>query len=215
MPYNRISFEGTINGGESFSTGIAFSDGSGSGFYSSYADLLIWAQNIRDLNDGTVFPTSWRALLSGQAAITRIKVEFIGADGKADQIAEALVSAGAGSVTAFQTPQVAVVVSLRTGRPGRSYRGRMYLPAMGGSVNPDSWNLNSPNSVAVAADAAIFLGLVQDAQPGDLQLRPVVWSEKLQTASAVTQISVGNKFDIQRRRRDSLAEVYSTVDYAG
>lgn len=94
--------------------------------------------------------------------------------------------------------QVATVVSLRTGLAGRSFRGRMYLPLNGLSLDANA-QLSS-SSIGLVADAA--KDLVDDINAGGLEV--VVMSATQTLTTPVTSIIVDSILDTQRRRRNKL-----------
>lgn len=84
-------------------------------------------------------------------------------------------------------PQESIVLSLRTETAGRSYRGRMYLPPI-------------PDSAVDAANSAEGMRDSMDGVDGGLG-ELAVYSRVLDVATRVTSIRVGNRIDIQRRRK--------------
>jgi hypothetical protein len=115
---------------------------------------------------------------------------------------------GSGTTDALPN-QVALVLSWRTNRSGRRYRGRTYL---GGIVEAQS-----------SEDAGGAAELPTATRDG-LRTQAVTLLTNLRTASAplavfsrvgagaVTQVNavrVGNRFDTQRRRRSKMTESYS------
>ena len=130
--HNRIRFEGTIVGAERWSISCAYHPKTlGMPPITSYANMRQLAEAIGGLNSGRVFPVSWHQKLSTAVALTTIRVEYINQAGRLQQVAAyELPTAQAGVGSMKCPPQTSMVVSLRTGRPGRSYRGRMYLPSL-------------------------------------------------------------------------------------
>lgn len=92
-------------------------------------------------------------------------------------------------------PQSAVVVSLRTANIGRSYRGRMFLPALAESMQ-DSGLMGTGVGADIANET---LNLVQAGAAAGYPL--VVWSATLNVATEVTQVKVDQFLRTQRRRQ--------------
>lgn len=209
--HNVIRIKGSLPGGEVWSVNPRFNGLLGEQLQ-QYDDLLAWTNAIAALNTANVLPTALRALMSSQSSITSIRAEFIGADGKLVQVAENVFltpKLGTGTITKPLT--TAVVSSLRTGRAGRSYRGRLYWPALAVTLETANARLADTNCVALAGEVATFLKAVGTAAPGSLNMGPVVVSQTLGVATKITSISVGDIPDTQRRRRDSLQEAYASA----
>lgn len=127
--------------------------------------------------------------------------------GPADELAEtALTGLVGGGVPNPLPPEVAVCVSLLTGAPGRSNRGRMYLPAPHANAMDGVGKMTAAAQDVFVAWAAAFFGDVNTAARTS-----VLWSRKNALSRAITSVSVGNQFDVQRRRQNSTPEAFSTV----
>lgn len=112
--------------------------------------------------------------------------------------------AGTASATSATPPVMCVVASLRTGRRGPAGRGRLYLPlngtmASGGTVGSTMRTAANSATKDLAEDVRAIgpLAAVVNAQP--------------LTYSALTQVSCGNLYDVQRRRDNAIAEAYDNV----
>lgn len=129
----------------------------------------------------------------------------------ATEVAEApfspvLVGSGSGTVL---PPETAVCISLLTGAPGRSRRGRFYMPAPISTTLTTTGSLTGGVRDLFAGWAAKLVGDVNDASAGT---NVVVWSRKLGTTFNVVQVAVGDQFDIQSRRQNNTAESYTYED---
>lgn len=208
-PFNRVRISGTMPGGEVWSINPAFAETDGS-VVQSYADLLSWANAIVATNAAKILPTTVLDLLSTVAAITEVRTEVYDSTGKLTAAAEVtLTTPIPGTASPNKAYQSSVAVSLLTGRPGRSYRGRLYLVALSITLNVASLRLSASQASSIATQMSATLTAWGNAAPGDIDLRPVVVSKTLGMNSQVTQVGVGDVMDTQRRRRDSLAEAYS------
>jgi hypothetical protein len=154
-------------------------------------------------------------MMGSQTFLTGCRVESRSRSGVLEAQAEApRGSPVAGSGGATHPNQLAVVASLRSGFPGGQGRGRLYFPATGTSLVPSTARIaTSSVSGFVAAVKTLLSGIetaiTTTAGPTDL----VIWSRTGTAFHAVTGIRAGDVPDVQRRRRDALAEVYSPVAY--
>lgn len=204
IDYNRIRLSGTITGGEIWSTATAFQTDFGTGPVKAYEDLLDWCVALAALNTNKVVPASFQGMLSSAAALTTVRAEYIDSGGVVAQVAEVVLGSPViGGSAPNKPPQVSAVMSLLTGRPGRSYRGRQYWPLM---------YLAAMNGVQVqdtaaqqwATDWATFLAAAGDAAGTDFAMKPAVFSGTLGTTDLVQTVAVDTVMDTQRRRRNSL-----------
>lgn len=100
--------------------------------------------------------------------------------------------------------QCAVVLSLRTPHPGRSYRGRMYLPCTGASLQVDGQLTNADVDDVCGAWG---MNLSRLGDPG-LDPLPIVVSTHLGLATGITSVKMDSRIDTMRSRAKS-----STIDY--
>ena len=105
--------------------------------------------------------------------------------------------------------QNAALVSLRSGFIGRSYRGRMYLPAMSDGQVDENYTLTVAGNIAEQTagmfaqfNAGIGLGNASKATP-------VVWSKTLSSAFEIVSVKCDIYLRSQRRRNPRQA-VYAT-----
>lgn len=129
----------------------------------------------------------------------------------ATEVAESLFSPPlVGTLSGAQlTPETALVVSLLAAAPGRSNRGRFYLPAFSTQVIGSAGVLNEVTRDSVAAWAAAFLGGINQILGTGSTV--VIWSRVHASTAAVTRVRVGHQFDMQRRRQNALPESYKEV----
>lgn len=112
---------------------------------------------------------------------------------------------GSGSTTGGLPPQIALVVSLTTGARGPRGRGRMYVPirsASGANTRPIASTVTS-----LGTNTRTFLKAIRAVGPV-----PAVVNQSIGTYSGITGISVGNAFDVQRRRVNRVSETYTNWD---
>ena len=106
--------------------------------------------------------------------------------------------------------EVSTVISLRTALAGGSYRGRMYLPPPSTTQVTSAGRLVSTDlSAMLTAWSNAFIAL--NANTTYTSATIVVYSRKLGVSTEVTSIDIGDVFDAQRRRRNSLTESRSSA----
>lgn len=132
------------------------------------------------------------------------RVQWVAMDGHVVETAERIITGVPGTGGGNQLPQeVAVVTSLRTALASRRGRGRMYLPAPAYGALTSLSRLDTTIRDDIAQAMSTYLD--SDALTG---LFSVVASATGTLLSQVTECRVGDVFDSQRRRRDSLIESY-------
>lgn len=218
MSYIRVLLRGTLPGGEVWSVNPS---------YNETTDVVTWDQGDGDATATAIaalsVPPPLQSLCStvGKGATVRVERRsdthaLIGAS-------EAAWNAISGNGrSAIQSGQAAVVLSLRTGVPGASNRGRLYWPALGAELDPATLRLSIPTTQAVATAAVSYLDSIETALKEGLEPSPSLIDYSLTVVSKtrnrrtdVNLIQVGNVIDVQRRRRDSLVETYATAPYPG
>jgi hypothetical protein len=212
--FNKVILSGTLTQSEIWSVGMSFNQptGGGDGALTTSTELQEWAEAIADLEGGVIFPTNLQNIVSSQCAITKVRVEARTAAGALNLAAEAAPAATAkGSGTLRLPLQTALVASFISGFPGRSNRGRIYLPCLTPVLDSQSARL-APNDVqAYANDFSRWLSRIAAAAPGGALTVPVIVSLTKGTQVPITSVRVGDVLDNQSRRRDSLLETYSTA----
>lgn len=203
---------------ESWSVGLKFrsvTGGDPGALEGMQAKLESWRDAIKALNGGNVVPTTMLSFLNDSTTIEFIRASSVGADGKEDAVALVEIGQAVRGTGSFGLPaQLAVACSLRTGRPGGSYRGRMYWPAVG--QPPSGGEIPPARCSALATDVAGWISAVENAgasiiTPG---VRCNVVSTTKAVATPVTSVAVGSRFDIQRRRSEGQQESYSVASVA-
>lgn len=213
VAHNVIRFNGSLPGGEVWSVNPKFGPGS-EGLLQDYTNLLAWVENIAVLNTNNVFPSDMRTMMSNAAQLVSIRAEYRDSSGVLAMAAETtLPSPVPGTGSANKPFQTSLVSSLMTGRPGRSYRGRLYWPALAVPLGPNDLRIADGNLAAYTTGIRNFLSAVQSASPvvGGPILSVV--SETLSVTTPVTVIECGDVLDVQRRRRDSLVEGRQSANF--
>lgn len=214
VQHNRVVISGTMPGGEVWSVNPKFAPPNGGEAINSYEELLEWAQGVAALFTGAAVPQAFLEFLSSAVTINTIRTESLTTAGALTQAAEvALATPTVGLQSAAFPHQVAVVTSLLTGRPGRSYRGRLYWPFLGMPISSTTLRIPQVNRDQVLATVGGLLTDMETAGFGTPRVRLAVVSQTTGLATPVTQLQVGDVLDTQRRRRDALDEQRTTVNY--
>lgn len=215
MDHNVVRIKGSLKGGEQWSINPSFWDPSFplSTPPATYDDLLAWATDIGALNGNQIFPAAVMAMISDAASITTVRTEHW-ADGVMTMAAEFVPPApivGAGGPN--KPYQTALCASLRTGKPGRSYRGRLYFPALAIAVSSTDARISPVLSTTLSDQIAGWLTAVgiEGSFLGRTRAEPCIVSQVKQERTTVQTVAIGNVLDTQRRRRDSLVELYTTA----
>lgn len=123
------------------------------------------------------------------------------ATGQQQSLRESNVVIPGAAAAAALPGEVALVVSLRTPLANRSGRGRFYLPAPAvNAASGDGRVLNAAQTDIVAALEAAW------ATANAAGENPVVYSRTLRSVQSITSFNVGDLFDVQTRRQNSLTE---------
>lgn len=205
VAHNVVRILGYLPGGEVWSVTPKFA--SPLGMVTEYEDLETWAEAIGTEILSWTTSNRLRNFMSSQAGIEGVRVEYRGSTGELEQAAEYIFpSRFAGTGNPRLPYQCSAVISLRTGRPGRSFRGRLYWPALNVTLSTASMRIPQDDTVVLVGNMAQFLNFIRTSAPVEHDLMAVVVSQTRNTYTGITQLQVGDIVDIQRRRRDSLQE---------
>lgn len=166
------------------------------------------------------FFKSANAKISQQWASTEVKIATMGTDGKTIPDSPVYHTypapfSGANASTVFP-PQIALVATLvGPSARGLASKGRMYLPGVNAGLDSNG-RISSTDRLAIATAFRTFIRAVVDSP--ETNNVPILASKGRLVAGGTGPISkeiisvrVGNVYDTQRRRRNGLAEAYSTV----
>lgn len=214
MPQDHvmISLKGSLPGGEVWSINPRFATPLG-GVVPGIDGLLQWATNIRS-GITSLVGQQLTNLMSASAAITSVRATFFsqgGELGRWQEVALATPLAGNGSQTSPTT--TALVASLYTSLQGRSYRGRLFWPALRLTLDQNTGRLTQGQLPTVAAEFSAMFAAIESAAPAEYQGELVVVSKTKNTRTPVNAVRVGDVPDSQRRRKDAYVEAYATVAY--
>lgn len=211
MPRINVRLNGTLgNGGvERWSCGFNFQTDTAPDFQEASA----LAADI----GSALSASAWSALgslvngVSAQFSLTDLDVYVY--DGTGPAVASGshtFTTPYTGTGPATAPPQVAAVVTLLTALPGARHRGRFYWPQLAPTI---STSLKSSTAKGLASGTVTMLGAIagQMAEFGNPE--PVVFSPTGGTMTPVIAVRAGDVLDTQRRRRDSLQETYTILQY--
>lgn len=213
----KVTLSGTMfSGQEIWSTGFHL------GYENQEADAIT-PQGVADVAGAfSTFFTTTTSQIQSNYQFSMCKMAMIGVDGKtipdsAEYYSLPTAVNGGYSGPAFP-PQIALVATLANSLPrGLATKGRMFLPGV--TVSPDATGHIASNVITnIATNLQTFFNTVyNDADlPGNPVLMSTGNSLQLRPGAVrnVTQIRIGNVFDTQRRRRNALAEQYTTKPVA-
>jgi len=213
---NRITMTGTMYGGaEIWSTGFY----AGSATADAPAPTDVMAEMIA--TEWQQFFTAGSVLISYLYKTATIKVTPYKVDGDIDipgikSFSYTTPIAGAHTGNGHP-PQCAVVASLIAGNgKGLGGKGRMFIPGVGDGVDPTG-HMTTSTCTSIASGLSSFFADVGASfdNPGqaiNASHRDLVIDQPTPINRALTSVRVGNVFDTQRRRRNALAETYSSDD---
>jgi len=151
-------------------------------------------------------------------AVTGARVEARAADGELESVAEATRGTPAVGTSGVSHPfQTSIVLSLRTTDSTARGKGRLYWPACGIPMNSATLRITSSAVTDFVNGMSTYLGnlrLAVRSQAGLTTAGLVVWSRTNGSTRLVNSIRAGDVADVQRRRRDSLIESYTSLAFA-
>jgi hypothetical protein len=226
-----LSFGGSLlNGLEEWQTGLRFAPNTGH----TEADLLdaLGQISVSDIFDdfAAVISTPDTTIQYHQSVVMRFaKLAVIKPDGKyagEPKIAEGNVT-GTWSLSAPGVPQLAWVATLGTGHKfGMAQKGRMYWPCpvtVPGTISSTTGQIPPAHCAAfrdliataiTAAEGEVSTTLVPAFAAVLSKSGGVTAPQAPGTTNPITEVSVGNVIDTQRRRRGELQEMYVPVPAA-
>ena len=153
--------------------------------------------------------TALKNILSTQWSLTRLTWRLVGPGNP--PLEHTPSPAIVGTLSTQPLPNdVAYVITWRTNKAGRSYRGRTYVGGLTtaclGTASDGSANFAAASRTTVATAAGSLAPLT-----GENKL--VVWSPTLGEANEVTAALQGDRLDTQRRRENRLAEVKHVIPF--
>ena len=199
----RISFVGTAPGGEIWDTSLWWTGLP----IASAADANTFADAITQMwvpGDYGGISSLW----ASDTHLTEIRLYHYAAGGSsATYIGVSVFPTAIAGVGSTQHPlQVACCVTLQTALAGRSHRGRMYWPANGVAVT--AHQMNEATTEGVSETMATLLGDLSDTLAAGYA---IVMSNALSASTQLTAVRADSRLDVQRRRANRSAALYSTT----
>lgn len=217
----KVTIAGTFGGGaEEWNTGFYMGNETADADLPTQAladDIrTAWATAVPNLAQSSLWETTY------------VKLSSMGIDGRssaADTVFSNMPANTKGTSANWFPPQLAVVATLQsTLVRGVGAKGRMYLPGVSFGIDATG-HFSTANAQALANTVATFLNACNNsaATPNVVMLASHGSLNKDGTPKiggrapinkAVRSVKVGNVYDTQRRRRNQLAEVYSSTALA-
>lgn len=203
----KYVIEGTAPQGEIFRTG--FWCGMDAEFPNQGAFDTAAGEVVNLLVDNAL--PAWTKYIGSDTAYTGVTV-YGYVDGTPAAYGQGHGSIGSGQGTGIDTGsplplQTCVVQSLRSATPGRSGRGRMYLPCT--TVSLSGHQLSQAQCDELSAATATFLGSTMGN--GDINGAVCVYSRTKHAAYPLTEVIVDSRLDVQRRRADHEAIEFTST----
>lgn len=194
----RTTIRGALPAGEEFAFGVDTSADA----VDDYGNLDDFASQVADMTHAELLTSDMLGLYAPDTVFTQVYCALYQGDGGGNSDVIATASLGnAHGISGSPLPnQVAVVVTTKTLKAGRSYRGRFYLPAPAVSVCNNHGQI-SDDLLQIIGNAA--RNWIVGFQGLDLGQNAGVWSSKLKTLTLIDRITVDSRFDTQRRRAAS------------
>jgi len=201
MAIFRSDFQGSLYGIEEFQHGLHWnSSDSSAGLASDLA--AAWLTLLADTAINTYFRTNviWDQVNVSELGTTPANPILTSA--------QAVIADGGTSSDPGLPAQCSPCLSLTTSTAGSRARGRMYLPPPDTTAMTTTGRLDSAFRTAMVNALDTFF-----ATMGSNAASPVVVSSVggVYTTYPVTTIRLGDVVDTQRRRRNNIAEVYTTA----
>jgi hypothetical protein len=191
----KFIFQGTLAGSEVFAHGF---QGTATGAVANQAALNALLTNVVGKWQTNFLTTACKLIFPTTVVWQQCTAYFYNGATTAAMTALQAITGGAGTAASSGVPnQCALVATHLTGLPGRSNRGRTYLPGPAVGLLA-AGQLGTASTTTVAnAYAAFMSAILHDATA---PVNPVVASNKHGTSQAITSIRVDTKCDVQRRR---------------
>lgn len=216
VPYSRIRavLGGNISSSQSWSTSINVVDEQGGNLTANQGFLDTWVNNrvvnVRDWWVAGGAGNSVQNMNPTLVTLSFLRAYLIPANSdQASLLSEANFGTTlAGNGVSVHPAQTAMVVSTRSPVPGRSGRGRMYLPAIAADLG-NNLRFSQTRITGVATATAALIGAFGSSSYQDVRLRAVVAS----TAGArpIVRVEADDDPDVQRRRSDKILAINTAV----
>lgn len=165
----------------------------------SQGNAVAWAEALWQ---GSPAGSGWASMTTPDVGLDRITTgEITTATGQQQALRETVTNLVGTAVGDAMPAEVALVVSLRTPLANRRGRGRFYLPQPAASTLAVDGRLDPAQQATLADSLAAAWAAANGA--GEV---PVVYSRTGREVQAITSFDVGDVFDVQTRRQNSLTQ---------
>jgi len=197
MPLYQHRFIGILASGDQFS--FSWWSNNSLTIDSSHGNAITWAETLWNGQD--TLP-GYATLCSADVSIQRITTgEISPLTGQQQTLRESNVDIAGTSTSNSLPADVAIVVSLRSPVANRTGRGRFYLP------QPTTNALTAVGRIDETAQSTIVDALLAAwTQANAAGENPVIYSRTQRATREITSFNVGDLFDTQRRRENTLTE---------
>lgn len=205
----RLSFLGSLPRGERFAWSLWLTPNSTGTVPSTNTDAQTLLNNLMGLSKFQPIITAAVAYLGPSSAYETCQLYCYPNGGRvAAASGQKAITGGTGAGSSgFFPNQVSRVVTLRTNKLGRSYRGRVYLPCtIGSALNLGLFSNDATPLLQAFADYQSQLQLSTIAPVGG-GLQIVVASSRVGAGTYVNAFSSDNRPDVQRRRANKMTGV--------
>lgn len=205
----RLSIEGSLPRGERFAWSLWLLGVGGGTVPSTNTAAATFLQNIMALSKWQPLITACLAYAGGGTNYETARVYCYPNGGKiaAASAARPISNGGGAGSTGFLPNQVSRVVTLNTDKLGRSYRGRVYIPATATTaLSSGLFSTDGTPLIQAFADLAAQLQL-GSVLPGSGTVEIVVASSRVGAATFVNAFSTDNRPDVQRRRANKMTGI--------
>lgn len=197
MPLYQHRFQGHLAAGDIFV--ISWWSETSVSIDTSQSNAVTWITNLMNGPGGT---DGYESLVTAGVGFDKVTTgEITILTGQQQALREtdvALVGTAAGDAL---PNDVAIVVSLRSALANRTGRGRFYLPQPAASTLTATGLLDPAAQDALVA-ACTFAWTASNAAGES----PVIYSRTARATREVTTFNVGNVFDVQQRRKNSVTQ---------
>lgn len=208
----RIVFEGDVASGQDFWNVVIHMQGGAfdtAAYHQALCDLAFteWA--------ATMFGSTGAGYFAQTCNLRKTSLYLLDTDNHATGVYEHVGSGTlpSGSDNVALPPEVSACLSLDTDRPGRSYRGRSYMPQLGvAALQAGGWFSDTCCEVLSAQYAELLSTLNTYTLDGAGPAQAGVLSVTKGSINSIFTVRCGNVADVQRRRRNSITEGYFATD---
>jgi hypothetical protein len=208
LPFIRLSLAGNINGAQSWSCGMSF----GCPVLPGDTDLFAWLTTIGPLFNTWSTAVHFATQNNGGLHATNLiaygyDAGAVHASVQANQLLATPITGGGTNAGDWRQ---CVNVGFYSGRPGRSGRGRMFVPWTGVSDAVNN-QLSPTDTAAMANGTKALVDSITTHPIGAIDITPVIASRGSNPYTGVTTIVVDSLFKTQRRRTNKIASITSSV----